>query len=74
MDIQFPEEGEEISIVPNEIVAYSYIHMTDIPFEYKVGKEIIPDSFDSNDDVSCTHGIHFYRNRHSVFDVYINRN
>ncbi len=73
MDIQLPDESDEISVVPHEMVAYSYIYKIDKQFEYKVGKEIIPDSFDTNDDVSCTHGIHFYRNRHLVFDVYINR-
>lgn len=73
MDIQLPDEGEEISVVPHEMLAYSSIHITNTPFEYKVGKEIIPDLFDENEDTSCTNGIHFYRNRHSVFDVYINR-
>lgn len=73
MDIQYPEKEEEKTVVPNEIVAYSYIHISNTPLEYKVGKEIYPDMFDTNEDTSCTHGIHFYRNRNSVFDVYVNR-
>jgi hypothetical protein len=73
MDIQFPDEGEEISIVPHEMVAYSSIYNNVNNFEYKVGKEVVPDRFDTNAEVSCTNGIHFYTNRHYVFDVYINR-
>jgi len=73
MDIQFPDEGEEISIVPHEMVAFSSIYNNMNNFEYNVGKEVVPDHFDTNDEVSCTNGIHFYTNRHYVFDVYINR-
>lgn len=73
MDIQFPDEGEEISIVPHEMVAYSSVYNNANNFEYKVGKEVTPDHFDDNNEISCTNGIHFYTNRHYVFDVYINR-
>lgn len=73
MDIQYPDKEEERSVVPDEMVAYSYMHVSNTPLEYKVGKEIYPDLFDTNEDTSCTHGIHFYRNRDSVFEVYANR-
>jgi hypothetical protein len=72
MDIQFAMD-EEISLVPTETSAYSYIfNENGIRFEYKVGMEVVPDMFDPNEDESCTHGIHFYRDRKSVFDVYVN--
>jgi len=72
MDIQFAMD-EEISLVPSETSAYSYIfNENGIRFEYKVGMEVLPDMFDPNEDESCTHGIHFYRDRKSVFDVYVN--
>lgn len=73
-DIQYPEEEKEISVVPNETTAYSYLFgSNNVKFEYKIGKEVIPDTFDDNENVSCTNGIHYYRNRKIVFDVYVNR-
>ena len=72
MDIQLPM-NDEISIVPSETSAYSYIfNENGMRFEYKVGMEVVPDIFDPNENESCTHGIHFYRDRQSVFDVYMN--
>lgn len=74
MDIQLPMEEDMISIVPTEMVAYSCIFNENSErFAYMVGKEVVPDLFDENDNESCTHGIHFYRNRMSVFDVYVNK-
>ena len=74
MDIQLPMEEDEISMVPSEMVAYSYIYNDNTErFAYMVGKEVVPDIFDENENESCTHGIHFYRNRMSVFDVYVNK-
>ena len=71
MDIQLPME-EEISLVPSEMSAYSYIFNENGRFVYTIGKEVVPDTFDEDENESCTHGIHFYRNRQSVFDVYVN--
>ena len=73
IDIQYPDEEKEQSVVPDEMTAYSFLFQSATPFEYRVGKEVTPNSFDENDNVSCTHGIHYYCNRKSVFDVYVNR-
>ena len=71
MDIQYPTE-EEKSVVPNELVAYSYLYDTNSElFQYRVGSEVIPDSFDENENESCTNGIHFYRDRYTIFDMYL---
>jgi hypothetical protein len=73
-DIQYPDEEKEGSVVPNETVAYSYLFSSsNNKFEYKIGQEVIPDSFDEDENVSCTNGIHFYRDRKKVFDVYVKR-
>ena len=72
MDIQLPMEEDEISLVPSEMSAYSYIFNENGRFVYTIGKEVVPDTFDEDENESCTHGIHFYRNRQSVFDVYVN--
>lgn len=73
MDIQFAME-EEISLVPTEMEAYSYIFNETIDrFKYTVGTEVVPDMFDDDINESCTNGIHYYRDRQNVFDVYINR-
>ena len=72
MDIQYPTE-EEKSVVPNELVAYSYLFDTNLErFQYRVGAEVLPDSFDENENESCTNGIHFYRDRYTIFHMYIN--
>ena len=72
MDIQYPTKEEE-SVVPNELVAYSYLYNEHSEsFQYRVGAEVIPDSFDENENESCTNGIHFYRERYTIFDMYIN--
>ncbi len=73
MDIQLPDEQDEISVVPHEKQALSCVFTGSKPFEYNLGQEIVPDSFDPNENESCTHGIHFYRDRGSVFDIYVNR-
>jgi hypothetical protein len=52
-------------------MAYSYVYKDDmIGFEYKVGTEVIPDSFDENENESCTNGIHYYQDRNTIFEVY----
>jgi hypothetical protein len=74
MDIQKALKEEEISVVPDEIIAYSYLftgNENNPPFSYKLGSAVVPDFFDPNEDESCTGGIHFYRNRNDVFDVYV---
>ena len=70
MDIQLPDREIEISVVPEEKSAYSYV-FDDTMFEYKIGKLVEPDKFDENDNISCTHGIHFYSDRITVFNQYI---
>ena len=73
MDIQLAYVEEEISVVPDEMTAYSFIYTENSNnFEYKIGQLVIPDIFDDNVNESCTNGIHYYQNRQSVFDVYIN--
>jgi len=71
MDIQLCDKENEISVIPEEKEAVSYIYQNAL--SYKIGTEIKPDSFDSNVDESCSHGIHFYQNRNDVFDIYVNR-
>ena len=34
---------------------------------YKVGKEIVPDKFDTNLDEECTNGIHFFLNKEDAY-------
>lgn len=75
MDIQLPIIDTEISVVPNENVAYSYIYEPNSIqnyFEYKIGQEVIPDTFDSNEDIGCSNGIHYYQDRKVLFNIYIN--
>jgi hypothetical protein len=83
MDIQYPEQ-EERTVVPDEMRAYSYLFSqqpiisadrshASTAFCYEVGKEVVPDQFDSDDKQSCSHGIHFFASRNDVFNVYINR-
>lgn len=72
VDIQYPDEEKIESVVPHEMTAYSYL-FNNQKFEYTVGKEVTPDAFDVDENVSCTNGIHYYRDRKSVFDVYVNR-
>lgn len=71
MDIQYPIRQEEESVVPNELVAYSYLHVTDAPFPYRVGSLVTPDAFDLNENECCTKGIHFYEIRMDIFDTYL---
>lgn len=72
MDIQLPIKDNEISVVPEERSVYSYIYNYNYSsFEYNVGGEVIPDSFDSNEDKGCANGIHYFRNRLDVFKNYI---
>ncbi len=73
MDIQYADEEKEESVVPGEMVAYSYLFNEGNRFEYKIGREVVPDTFDTSEDRSCTNGIHYYRNRKAVFDVYVNK-
>jgi len=72
MDIQLCVQEEEISVVPDEKVAYSYLYQRQAPLAYTIGSEITPDMFDPNPNESCSQGIHFYQNRNDVFDVYVN--
>ena len=72
MDIQLPNKNEEISVVPNEMVAYSYVYKSGKNvFEYKIGNEVIADSFNSNEDIGCAQGIHYFQSRSNLFEAYI---
>lgn len=70
MDIQLPTKDEEISIISEEKQAISCIYNKK-PLIYILGQEVIPDSYDNNPDNGCSNGIHFFRNRMSVFNAYI---
>ncbi len=70
MDIQEANLDKEISVVPTETEAFSYICSN--RFVYKIGQQVIPDTFDPNPDSSCSNGIHYFRNRRAVFKTYIN--
>jgi hypothetical protein len=68
LDIQ--EAIETIkSVVPNEKLAYSCIY--DKLMVYSVGSPVYPDSFDDSVDNSCTHGIHFHRDRNAIFKLWM---
>jgi len=72
LDIQLPILDEEISVVPNEMIAYSYVYCKDEnKFEYHAGKEVYPDSFDENENIGCGNGIHFYLSKSELFQHYI---
>ena len=72
MDIQMPDEEDEISVVPHEIVAYSYVYSNGPRFEYKIGQLVKPDGYNDNPDVGCAKGIHFFRTKANLFKSYIN--
>lgn len=68
LDIQ--EAIETIkTVVPNEKLAYSCIY--DKLMVYSVGSPVYPDSFDDSVDNSCTHGIHFHRDRNAIFKLWM---
>jgi hypothetical protein len=74
MDIQLPNRDEEISVVPEELSAFSYVHKQmdkTNKFEYKVGQEVLPDNFDPDENIGCAQGIHFYQDRITVFKAFI---
>lgn len=73
MDIQLPIKDNEISVVPDEMIAYSYIHKINgtNSFEYKVGQEVYPDGFDSDENTSCGKGLHFFQDRIKVFKAFV---
>jgi hypothetical protein len=72
MDIQLPIKEEEISVVPEEMVAYSYVYKSGkTDFDYKIGTEVIPDGFEPNEDIGCAQGIHYFQSRLNVFEAYI---
>jgi hypothetical protein len=71
MDIQLPDEQDEISVVPHETSAYSFVYSPDNRFEYPIGQLVKPDEFDENPDFGCTKGIHFFRDRTTLFNTYI---
>ena len=75
MDIQLPIKDNEISVVPEEMVAYSYIHKINgtNSFEYKVGQEVYPDNFNSDENIGCGSGIHFYQDRLTVFKAFVDK-
>jgi hypothetical protein len=41
-------------------------------FEYVIGKEVFPNSFNPNEDIGCGEGIHFYEDKSELFEVFIN--
>jgi hypothetical protein len=73
MDIQLPIKDEEQSVVPEEMTAYSYVHKINGSnnFEYKVGQEVYPDSFNPDENIGCANGLHFYQDRLTVFKAFI---
>ena len=80
MDIQLPIKDTETSVVPAETTAYSFVYnesdnenessSPSTLFSYKVGHLVTPTSFNPDETISCTNGIHFLKNRNDVIDVY----
>jgi hypothetical protein len=69
LDIQEPNLDEQITVVPKEKLAKSYIY--DKITYYKVGELVLPDGFSDNPDSSCDQGIHYHRDRRAVFKMWI---
>jgi hypothetical protein len=69
MDIQLAELDNEKSVIPDEKIAYSSVYNQ--YFEYEIGKEVRPDGFSEDQTISCSKGIHYFRNRRAVFKTYI---
>jgi hypothetical protein len=63
--------ADEISVVPHETVAYSYVYSNGPKFEYKIGQLVKPDGFNANPDIGCAKGIHFFRSKENLFKSYI---
>ncbi len=72
MDILLPDEEDEMSVVPHETTAYSYVYSKGPRFEYKIGQLVKPDGFDENSSIGCGKGIHFFREKANLFASYIN--
>jgi len=70
IDIQLPIKEEHISVVPEEREVVSCIHK-ETTLKYIVGMEVIPDSYNADPDVGCSNGIHFFLDRMSTFNAYI---
>lgn len=73
MDIQLPIKDNEISVVPEEMIAYSYIHKINGSngFQYNVGQEVYPDDFNLDENIGCGAGLHFFQDRLTIFKAYI---
>ena len=69
LDIQEANIDHEISVVPKERTVYSYI--AGVRTAYTIGQVITPDAFDPDPNNSCSHGIHYHRNRRAVFKLWI---
>ena len=67
-----PNRDNEISVVPEELVAYSYVYKSsNINFCYKVDEEVILDSFNLDENIGCAEGLHYFQNRMDLFKAYI---
>ena len=69
LDIQEPNLDEQLTVVPKEKLAKSYIY--DKITYYKVGELVLPDGFSDNLDLACGQGIHYHRDRRAVFKMWI---
>jgi hypothetical protein len=75
LDIQMPILEEEITVVPDELIAYSFIYdKNETKFEYYAGKEVFPDTFNEDQNIGCGNGIHYYRDKNDLFEYFINKN
>ena len=75
MDIQLPDREKEISVVPEETNAYSFVFKPfNQKFKYDVGSEVYPDSFSQDENIGCAPGIHYFKNRETVFKAFIDDN
>ncbi len=72
MDILLPDEEDEMSVVPHETTAYSYVYSKEPRFEYKIGQLVKPNGFDDDSSIGCGKGIHFFREKANLFASYIN--
>jgi hypothetical protein len=66
IDIQKPLIDREEKVTEFDH-AVTTVHKGTAKIIYRIGAEIIPDGYDNNPENSCTHGIHFHRDRNYAF-------
>ncbi len=69
--INFSKPNEELSIIDSCSEAFSYVYEKNAGFVYKLGTIVEPDSFDNDVNKGCANGIHYFQDRNSLFQTYL---